>query len=75
MSRYRPKTNQFVGASEYFAYKGLDAGYFSRMSISEVYEYLDGFLFNNETTRECQNCFLLGFLLGQEIQHYDKENK
>jgi hypothetical protein len=69
MVKNRHIINEFVGAAEYFAYEGLLAGFQNLMTLDEVYEYLDGFLFNNETTKECQNCFLNGFLLGREIKN------
>ena len=69
MPKSRLITNMFVGADEYFAYEGLMCGYNGTMTLDEVYEYLDNFIFKNETVTACQNCYLLGFLLGREIKN------
>ena len=65
---------QFNGATEYYSYQGLYDGFWNLKMESEAYDYINSMpLGNLAVTKECQNCYILGYLLGKEIRRYAKE--
>ena len=66
----------FHGAVEYYAYRGLDAGYKGLMTEKEMYDYVFSWpLPLLKCRKETEECYTLGFLLGMEIKQDEQEEK
>ncbi len=66
----------FKGAGEYFAFLGLEAGYYETMTEEGMYDYVLGWVMPGLPCRpETESCYILGFLLGTEIIKSEKKDE